>query len=617
MDFSWSGGHTVGEIDVEEGLYDIFVNTYDFINSGDEMYVFLHGLNVVSDIDTTINLTETANHYLYFHGMDENHVLLLPDDTTLITNDKLISVEFPSPFVFQSATVSIGGFEKDYVRFSDVNPGYNIIVGQSNVKKEGTMYVLDLGHLDGISADTVLESNPDVYTKMTNVFFESPSAKNDYLTFGPGIISRLRDDPYFWMNTAFTSYNTDYPSHNRDTLIVYMNNVFRNSDLDNLVGEVDFWETVPEYGAPEKNIRGKLFYITTGDTIQFSWFYPPAKPDYNVPGNSVVSFGNSTPFISTYSVNDETSIFNYSDVFGQSNETRTLDDYSSMYYIKQGTDVLQSDTLFRFEQPYTIPGSGPYSFSITDSNYYIRGLQGKITSQNNFNIPSSDPNPPVLTSFKILRSDGIICESFTSNEQASLHFSAADFINGEIYNISNVYSYYKKYNEETWTPIQVQEKPEFFDSIFQYGQYFIGDLTSVINSCVDTTFIDLKIVLMDESSNITEEISHPAFQVREVGVGIHENTQSHSEINLKIFPNPINNKSKITFDLYQKSDVRMTTTSLDGQFIGTALYMNLEPGRHAVNLSEINGKSSAISPGLYLLRVETDTAVQIVKLIAY
>lgn len=616
MDFSWSDGHKVADIDVEEGIYDIMINTYDFMNSGDEMYVFLHALNVNTNIDTTINLTEAADHYLYFHGMDENHNLLLPGDTTLITNDKLISIEFPAPSVFQSATFSIGGLDRDYVRFSDVDPAFKILACQSNVK-QGKMYILDFGHLNGISADTVLESNPDIYKKMTNVFFKSPSAGDNYLTFSQGIISRLRDDPYYWMNTAFGSDNSDYPSHDRDSLTVYLNNVFQDSYIVNFVGGVNFWETLPEYGTPEKNIRSKLFYITTGDTIQFCWFYPPAKADYNVISNSTVNFGNSTPYINTYSANDATTIFNYSDIFGQSNEIRALDNYSSMYYIKQGTDILQSDTLFNFQQPYTIPSAGPYSFSITDSNYYIRGLQGKITSQNNFNLPSTDPDPPMLTSFKVLRSDGLICESFTSSEQASLHFSAVDMTGNEIHNVNQVHVYYKMYDEETFIPLEVQEKPENFDSIFHYGQYFISDLTPIIASCTDTSFIDLKIVLIDDASNIAMEISHPAFQVREVGVGIGEKTQCPTNLDLKVFPNPVNNSSKITFNLYQKSEVKMKICSPACRYIGTALNKIFETGKHTVNLYDISEQFSNLSPGIYLLRVETNTSVETVKLIVY
>lgn len=616
MDFNWTGGHKVGEIDVQEGVYDIMISTYDFMNSGDEMYVFLHGLNVIADIDTTINLTELANNYVYFHGMDENHILLSPNDTMLIAESKEIHIEFPEPFVFQNFSNNMSGFVKDYIRFSNVNPGYNIGLCQSDVKM-GKMYVLELGHLNGISADTVLESDPDMYKKMSHVFFESPSAKNDYLAFGTGAILKLRDDPSYWMNNMFLGNNTNYPSHDSDSITIYLNNTFKNSNRINYVGEVDFWEDVPEYGAPDKKIQGKPFYITTGDTIQYCMFYPPAKADYSVLNNAIVNFGNSTPFINTYSVNDANSIFNYSDVFGQSNEARVLDDYSSLYDIKQGTDILQSDTLFKFEQPYSVPSSGSYSFSITDSNYYIKGLQGKITSQNNFNIPSADPNPPVLTSFKILNANGLIRESFSYSALASLHFSAGDFTNNEVNVIDAAYLYYKKYNEDNWTSLPVEEIPEFYDSVFSYGQYFTSDLTPVINSCTDTTFIDLKLVLTDLSSNSTIETFHPAFQVRDVGVGTHENVSNDTEINLKAIPNPITETSFAMFNLPAKSNVRITIASLTGHNVRLVLDTTLDPGRHTVNLFGTNGKLSDLSPGMYLLRLESGNTVETVKLIVY
>jgi len=614
QDFSWSGQHKTAEIDVPEGIYDIMVNQYDFMNTGDILYVFLHNLNVNTDIDTSINLTESAKNYVYFHGRDENNIILSPEDTTLMINDKQISVEFPAPLVFQSATGDNFGFSKDYVRFSDVDPSYKIRCGQGDAR-QGKMYVLNLGLLNGISGDTVLESNPADYRQMATVFHESPSAVDDYLTFSTGLISRLRDDPYY---TMYSYYNpSGYPSHNDDTLMIYLSNIFQQTNLTNLVGSVSFFENQPEYYG-EKKITTKPFYIIPGDSIQFCWFYPPAAADYNVPDNAIVNFGNSAPFINIYSVNDATNIFNYSDVFGQCNEDRTIDDYSSLYYIKQGTDILQSDTLCNFIQPYTIPSAGPYSFSIVDSNYHINGVQGNLQSQVNFNLPSDDPNPPVLTSFKVLNSDGLICESFLSDEQASLHFSAADFINNGIYNISGAYLYYKKYDEETWISLPVQEIPEFYDSIFLYGQYFISNLTPVLNAYTDTTFlIDLKLILADAANNVTKEIFHPAFFVKNNnGVGISEPTLQN-KANLNIYPNPVNNSSIVSFTLPRCSTVKLSVYNVSGQLINTLLDKKMDKGTHQINWAAADNSGRKLNSGIYFLKLETGNVVETIKVVVY
>lgn len=605
-DFSWAEQHKTAEIDVPEGIYDIMINQYDFMNTGDILYVFLHNLNVNTDIDTSINLTESAKNYVYIHGKDENNIFLSPEDTTLMINDKQISVEFPAPLVFQSATSDNFGFSKDYVRFSDVDPSYKIRCGQGDAR-QGKMYLLNLGLLNGISGDTVLENNPDDYRQMATVFHESPSAVDDYLAFSTGLISRLRDDPYY---TMYTYYNpSTYPSHNDDILMVYLSNVFQQTNLTNLVGSISFFENQPEYYG-EKKITTKPFYIIPGDSIQFCWFYPPAAADYNVPNDAVVNFGNSAPFINIYSVNDATNIFNYSDVFGQCNEYRSIDKYASLYYIKQGTDVLQSDTLCNFMQPYTIPSAGPYSFSIVDSNYYINGFQGNLQSQVNFNLPSDDPNPPVLTSFKVLNSDGLICESFLSNEQASLHFSAADYTINGIYNISGAYLYYKKYDEETWISLPVQEIPEFYDSIFLYGQYFISNLAPVLNAYTDTTFlIDIKLILVDAVNNVTKQIFHPAFFVKNnSGVGISELTIKN-ESNFGIYPNPVTNNCIVSFSLQQNTDVKLSVYNLNGQLTEVLLKKAMGKGNHMINWTPM------INPGVYLLKLETYNSIETIKVV--
>ncbi|MDX9907821.1 MAG: T9SS type A sorting domain-containing protein [Mariniphaga sp.] len=565
--FSWSEQHKVAEINVPEGIYDISIDACDFMNTEDMLYVFLHNLNVSTDIDTTINLTESANHYIYFHGMDENNEILSSEDTTLLYNVKHISIEFPSPLVFQVADGFLLDNPHDYVRFSDVDTSYKISFGQVNVR-QGKMYVLNLGHLNGISDDTILESFPDTYKKTSLVFYDSPSAIDDYLTFSQGCISRLRDDPYYCMYSSFGTESNNYPSNDQDTLTIYLSNIFNTTNLSNLIGEVSFWENLPGYGAPAKKITTKPFYVTPEDNIQFWHFYPPTKADYAVPNNSVVNFGNTTPFVNTYSVNSGTSIFSYSTVMGQSNDTRSLDDYSSLYYIKQGNDILQSDTLFNFIQPYTIPSAGPFSFSIVDNNYFVNETQGELQVQTNFNMGDDDPNPPTLTSFKILDSYNLICNSFESDKQAYVHFSAADFINNEVNNVNGAYLYYKKHDEESWTSLPVVEKFEFYDSIFQYGQYFVSDLSPALSAYSDSTFlIDLKLILIDAFNNVTREIFHPAFFVRNqnnVGI-IEENLQN--KVNFSIFPNPAIDNIAISLNGSGSGLVEMTIFDIQGRVV--------------------------------------------------
>gem|GEM_PF-1816618 len=603
-DFIWSNAHKVAELEAEEGQYDILIDAYDFMNSGDQLYVFLHDLNLTSDVDTTINLTESASHYLYFRGMDENGFPILPDDTTLLKNEKQISIEFPASFVFQSATMAVGGFPKDYFRFSDINSNYLIDVGQSNVR-QGKMFVLDLGHLNGISEDVLLESDPENYKRMSAVFYESPSAKDDYLNFSTGIISRFHEDQYYWMYSYFESNNSDYSSHNQDTLIIYSSNVFRPENLCNFVGAFSFWEDLPEYGAPEKMLRTNPFYIMPGDTIQFCMFYPPVKADYKVQDNSVVSFGNSAPFANIYSVNDESTIFNYSTLYGQSHETRTLDNYSSLYYIMQGTDILQSDSLCNFIQPYTIPGSGPYSFSVTDSNYYINQLQGKLLVQTDFYLPNEDPDPPVLTSFKILNSDGLLSNSFKSDDHAFVHFSVADFTDNGINDISAVYLYYKKHNDENWTTLPVQEMTEFYDPVFRNGQYFIGDLTTIINVYPDTAFFtDLKLVVLDGANNILRESFYPAFKVSKDPVGIKNPDQSYHKLNILIYPNPANDELSIKLNNSESGMASLTIMDATGQMIVKKTFSD-----------KINLNVSSYPGGMYFVKINSATLNEVRKIV--
>ncbi len=603
--FNWSDDYTIAEIDVEEGCYDILINAYDTVNSGDLLYVLLHNLSLTSDVDTAINLTNMAAHYLYFHGMDENGDPFLPDDPSLLINKKLIIFEFPNPFVFESATYSLpyGFLSHDYIRLSDIPSDYLIGLGQCNVR-QGKMYALDIGHLNGISEDITLESNPGDYKQMSMIFYASPSAaEENYLNFSTGTIFRFREDTYFSIYNSTGCYNTDYVFQNQDTLTVYLSNIFHPENQCNFVGAVSFWENQPEIGAPKKSIVTNPFYLMPdSDSVQFCNFYPPVKADYKVLNNSVVNFGNSASFANIYSVNSESSIFNYTSLYGQCNEARNLDNYASFYTIMQGTDILRTDTLFNFEEPYTVTASGPYSFSLTDSNFYVNGIRGTIEVLTNFDLSNEDSNPPTLTSFKILDSNGLIQSQFTTNDQAIVHFSAADYSDEGFNDLSTVSLYYKKHDDETWNNLDIQEMPGYYDPVFNHGQYFIGNLTPVIQAST-AAFYDLKIEVADNAGNLFQESLSPAFEV--LNSVIIEGPGQLNQSALHAYPNPVTGLITIECTVSGPCSINI----LDAQ--GRLVYNGITNE----NEQRINLKSLNLANGIYFVQLISDSKIITKKII--
>ncbi len=602
-DFNWSESHKVAEIDAEEGLFDIMIDAYDN-DYDDQLYVFLHNLSLSSDVDTTINLRDMATHYLYFHGMDEKGIPLLSNDTTLLMNRKLIVFEYPARFIFQAASFFLGGEQKDYVRLSDISSDFLITLGQGNVR-QGKMYVIDLGYLNGISEDVTLESNPDDYKHMSMVFQKPPSAEEEnYLIFQTGTISRSRDDSNFLMYSYYEVWNTKYIYNSLDTLTIYLSNVFHTETLRNFVGAVSFWENIPDYDSPEKTIVTSPFYLMPdSDSVQFCNFYPPVKADYKVLNNSVVNFGNSAPFANIYSVNSESSIFNYTSLYGQCNEARNLDNYASFYTIMQGTDILRTDTLSNFEEPYTVTASGPYSFSVTDSNFYVNGIRGIMEVLTNFDLSNEDSNPPTLTSFKILDSNGLIQSQFTTNDQAIVHFSAADYSDEGFNDLSTVSLYYKKHDDETWNNLDIQEMPGYYDPVFNHGQYFIGNLTPVIQAST-AAFYDLKIEVTDNAGNLFQESLSPAFEVLN-NATIEEPVQPY-QLSLHAYPNPVTDVLAIEYSGRGPCSINI----LDAQ--GNLVYKSITNE----NEQHINLKSLNLANGIYFIQM-TSNSKTIAKKIIY
>jgi hypothetical protein len=518
--FQWSGqNHNVAEVDAKEGSYDIAIFAWNLsenesMNVTEDQYivVLLNDLNLFTDIDTTIDLNVLASHYIYFHGMDENHLPMIPSDTTLLTNNKMVSIEFPLSVVFQSATVQFNQYPLDYIRISDFSSDYLLGFGQSNVR-QGKMFVLDLGHFNGITEDVILVGDPDNYKRMSSVFYESPSAVDDLFYFGSGVLCRSRNGyPYFNAHNIQEIPCSDYIVHDKDTVQVYLSNTFNPENLINFVGSITFLEDSISNNQP-KAIYPPPFYLISGDSIPFSWHYPPTKADYIIPNNSITSFGNSCPFANIYSVNNPAYIYNLSTLYGQSNETRFLDKYTSLYTIIQGTDTLQSGRISEFTQPFFVSNSGSYSYNICDSNFFIEGYRGVLQVATTFNLSNGDPNPPVLTSFKLINADGFISSAFQYDENGFVHFSATDYINGGIQDVESVQLYYKKHNAEGWNLASVQETPEFYDPVFRYGEYFIGDITPALAQFTVSGYLDLKLIITDIAGNTTTHSWYPGVYV--------------------------------------------------------------------------------------------------------
>ena len=83
-----------------------------------------------------------------------------------------------------------------------------------------------------------------------------------------------------------------------------------------------------------------------------------------------------------------------------------------------------------------------------------------------------------------------------------------------------------------------------------------------------------------------------------------------NKLAFKIFPNPANGMTTISFELPQLTDVKVRITDLQGKIMDQKSYSALNPGEHNLQISTENFDS-----GIYLVILETENQQQTERLI--
>jgi Secretion system C-terminal sorting domain/GEVED domain len=513
-DFTWSSDYRTAELDIPENTYDIVAQYLyaDFNGSPNTTaMVFLIDIPVTKDVDTTISFQTMAKNELSFECYDENDVLIDLSNLDFIYAFMQITIDFPEPYEVECYTTNINPLS-DLILFSDIPLEYSLLLNQF-CYKQGKMYIADLvDELNGICSDTLVRNHSEDYKNIKIVPHASPSSESNYLTFAIGLTNIYNDGS---ITSTIMNINPNYPSFSNDTVQAFLWNPTHNiNGIWRYVPQVVFWENIPSFD--EQCIRTDPFYVTPTDSIAFSMFDFTAASNI-FPDDGIVDVGNTTPFFSIKSFNNmagSNTIFNSKDIFGQLNEKRIIDLYQSKYEISLGSTLIHSGILVDFNQPYTVSQSGMYTFSITNENSMINDFQCHVSLKNNFDLNSEEANPPVISSFKLMDSNGFVNNTFGFSDQTILQFSCYDgnFILPGFEVPASIEVFYKKYYDTTWSSLVIVEHPEWYTGDL-FGYFYSCDLSGAFSQFTGSGYADLKIVLKDGNDNTSEQIWHPAAYV--------------------------------------------------------------------------------------------------------
>jgi len=505
---------------------------------------------VFKDTIITINFEDMAVNKISLECMDENGNLLNLNDTTLLQAYVTLAIEFPDSFVLASSSYCTSILSNGYFSFSDVNDTYKILVNRFNVLQE-KLYITDMGQLNGLSGDVTLANEPSEFIKMKMTINSQPNTFSNYLTFGYG--ERFQNN-----YSLISSDNTDYPTYDKDTLNIYLaNRTNINNSLLSFIGTIFLWDTIPDYDFGSNSnrcVRTEPFFLNNNDSIVFAEFQTRITPaQYIIEGGNTVSLGDAAPVYYSFIDNNfmaPNSIFPYLNIsFGGIHETRSTDNNFSIYEIIKDGSIVVSDMIDNFTEPYVVSELGPYSFSLSNTNYKILDKQGLALMDAHFDLSNTiDANPPTLTAFRITDSNGLVNNSFLNNDQGQLLFSAFDF-DMTTYNLvkpTEVTVFFKKYSENDWIELATIEHPNWFENT-TYGSFYTCELGEAFAQFTSSDYLELKIILSDSVGNTNTYTWHPAAFIENTitqpwpftVTGLTHTIQIPASVNPDIFGEPL------------------------------------------------------------------------------
>jgi subtilisin family serine protease len=144
---------------------------------------------------------------------------------------------------------------------------------------------------------------------------------------------------------------------------------------------------------------------------------------------------------------------------------------------------------YRFRIPVSL--SGKYTLQIPDTNYSIRGRQGKALMKATFDLSKADKNPPTMHSLNVME-NGEFTDYVETGQNASIQFSVTDDVG-----LNNVSLSYYSDSDTSHKSLSLVKNGDMY--------------TSPIDS-LPKGYISLRIIAEDNSGNILEYEVEPGFK---------------------------------------------------------------------------------------------------------
>jgi subtilisin family serine protease len=262
-----------------------------------------------------------------------------------------------------------------------------------------------------------------------------------------------------------------------------------------------------------------------------------------------------------------------------------------------------------------------YRMEFTTDENFVEGIRSQVTVRVHFDLRKQDRNPPKVTSLKLLNDQGQYVGGLDFKNVGKLIFSTGDFettligghVNFSYKRINSAELFYKKQTDTDWISLPLTEIYE--DSTI--GTMYSADFLDT-DLATETT-VDLKLLIIDDDGNSTEQKLDPAFVIGNVVTEFAEN-EVKEELPIRFelyknYPNPFNPETIIRFDISKLTDVRLEIFNVLGQKIKTLINERKKPGNYRTRWNGTDNSEKIVSSGIYIYRLKAGDFVANRKMI--
>ncbi|MFA6468442.1 MAG: S8 family serine peptidase [Bacteroidota bacterium] len=530
-----------------------------------------------------------AVHTISFNGVDNNNIPL----STFAKTKRSLRVDMPYGFVF---TPLANGSNTILVSTASEKFEFMGVEALLDVPQAKRVVIPQFASFKGISADVQLTNSASAYLKQT-LHFTMPEGVTKTRMFSDVVSSQLFAGDAYYNTVLFSGDTLDVP----DGTISFDLHLMKQ--IDPVYSSSVAFHTNSSFATDFYLDMSTRYLSVMNDSLLMGFLSQDGPATYKSPNGGTVKFGEAPVHIMNLSYNNSfgPSIHFHPMFVGGLGEMRYSDQNAGKYSIFDAAgNLLAEDALNVFPRyPYMID-LAKYTLKIEAQSYHLKNAKGTITLTNRFDLTKPVPDSPVLTSFALFHANGIQGNSFAANEHAWLKFSSKVFSFPEQLPVTDSTKvFYRKFKTATWIPLTVSLAN---NDLERTGSLFASSLTEA--TAVDSAAFDLKIRVVDETGNSTEQILSPAFSV---GNWLDDGTSSVDEEKEAVpgafalyqnYPNPFNPVTTISYDVPYRTAVRLTVFDILGREIAVLVNEHKLSGHHAIQFNAGN-----LSSGIYFYRL--------------